>query len=102
MKIPKRSLPRVEDGLIDEVIGQLMGGKEATVYLVRCGGEIRCAKHMRALYQEGELTTARLLTGLFPGDESAADLDGVMLEIKEVMGEEQRQQRLLEAARAEV
>jgi len=30
--------------LIDEVIGQLMSGKEATVYTVRCGSEIRCAK----------------------------------------------------------
>ena len=29
---------------MDEVIGQLMSGKEATVYVVRCGGDIRCAK----------------------------------------------------------
>jgi len=44
MKTPKRLLPLIEDGLIDEVIGQLMSGKEATVYTVRCGGELRCAK----------------------------------------------------------
>ncbi|MGK0376043.1 MAG: RIO kinase 1 [Arenicella sp.] len=44
MKIPKRLLPLIEDGLVDEVIGQLMSGKEATVYMVRCGSEIRCAK----------------------------------------------------------
>ena len=44
MKTPKRLLPLIEDGLIDEVIGQLMSGKEATVYTVRCGTEIRCAK----------------------------------------------------------
>jgi RIO kinase 1 len=44
MKIPKRILPLIEDGLVDEVIGQLMSGKEATVYTVRCGDEIRCAK----------------------------------------------------------
>ncbi len=44
MKIPKRILPLVEDGLVDEVVRQLMSGKEATVYVVRCGGEIRCAK----------------------------------------------------------
>ncbi|WP_281561228.1 PA4780 family RIO1-like protein kinase [Thalassomonas sp. RHCl1] len=44
MKIPKRIQPLVEDGLIDEVLGQLMSGKEATVYTVRCGDEIRCAK----------------------------------------------------------
>jgi len=44
MKIPKRIQPLVEDGLIDDVISQLMSGKEATVYVVRCGSEIRCAK----------------------------------------------------------
>lgn len=44
MKTPKRIAPLVEDGLVDEVIRQLMSGKEATVYVVRCGTEIRCAK----------------------------------------------------------
>lgn len=44
MKFPKRIQPLIEDGLIDEVISQLMSGKEATVYVVRCGAEIRCAK----------------------------------------------------------
>lgn len=44
MKTPKRLLPLIEDGLIDEVIGQLMSGKEATVYTVLCGSEVRCAK----------------------------------------------------------
>jgi RIO kinase 1 len=44
MKIPKRLLPLVEDGLVDEVIRQLMSGKEAMVFVVRCGAEIRCAK----------------------------------------------------------
>jgi RIO kinase 1 len=44
MKIPKRLKPLLEDGLIDEVISQLMSGKEATVYVVRCGTQIRCAK----------------------------------------------------------
>lgn len=44
MKTPKRLLPLIEDGVIDSVIGQLMSGKEATVYTVQCGKEIRCAK----------------------------------------------------------
>ncbi|MFT4825355.1 MAG: RIO kinase 1 [Halioglobus sp.] len=44
MKFPKRLLPLIEDGLIDDVVSQLMSGKEATVYTVRCGSEIRCAK----------------------------------------------------------
>jgi RIO kinase 1 len=44
MKIPKRIQPLVDDGVVDEVIRQLMSGKEATVYIVRCGSKIRCAK----------------------------------------------------------
>jgi RIO kinase 1 len=44
MKAPKRLQPLVEDGLIDVVIRQLMSGKEAAVYVVRCGDETRCAK----------------------------------------------------------
>ncbi len=63
MKIPKRFQPLVEDGLVDEVIAQLMSGKEATVFIVRCGTHIRCAKLYKeaskrsfkqaVLYQEG-------------------------------------------------
>ena len=44
MKIPRRLLPLLEDGLIDGVVRQLMSGKEAMVFVVRCGGETRCAK----------------------------------------------------------
>jgi len=44
LKTPKRIEPLIEDGLVDEVLRQLMSGKEAVVYLVRCGDEIRCAK----------------------------------------------------------
>jgi len=44
MKTPKRLEPLLEDGVIDAVIRQLMSGKEATVYVVRCGEETRCAK----------------------------------------------------------
>ena len=49
--------------MIDEVMRQLMSGKEATVYVVRCGDDIRCAKvykeanqrsfHQAVAYQEG-------------------------------------------------
>ena len=63
MKTPKRLLPLIEDGIIDEVLSQLMSGKEASVYAVRCGDEIRCAKVYKdamkrsfkkaAQYQEG-------------------------------------------------
>jgi RIO kinase 1 len=44
MKIPARLEPLVEDGVIDTVIRQLMSGKEAMVFIVRCGDAIRCAK----------------------------------------------------------
>jgi RIO kinase 1 len=44
MKTPKRIQPLVDDGVVDVVLSQLMSGKEATVFVVRCGGEIRCAK----------------------------------------------------------
>ena len=44
MKIPQRLQPLLEDGLIDGVVRQLMSGKEAMVFVVRCGDETRCAK----------------------------------------------------------
>ena len=66
MKTPKRLEPLVHEGLVDEVLRQLMSGKEAAVYVVRCGGEVRCAKvykeadkrnfRQASLYQEGRKT----------------------------------------------
>ncbi|WP_432473474.1 PA4780 family RIO1-like protein kinase [Amphritea sp. HPY] len=63
MKVPKRLRPLVEDGLIDEVLSRLMSGKEADIFIVRCGDIIRCAKVYKdavkrsfknaAQYQEG-------------------------------------------------
>lgn len=44
MKTPKRLEPLIEDGLIDEVISQLMSGKEAQVFIVRSGERFYCAK----------------------------------------------------------
>jgi len=44
MKVPPRLQSLVEEGLIDTVVRQLMSGKEAMVYVVRCGDETRCAK----------------------------------------------------------
>ncbi|MEK7435493.1 MAG: PA4780 family RIO1-like protein kinase [Pseudomonadota bacterium] len=55
MRTPKRILPLVEEGLIDEVVRQLMSGKEAEVYVVRCGAETRCAK----VYKEAEKRSFR-------------------------------------------
>jgi RIO kinase 1 len=66
MKTPQRLQPLVTEGLVDEVLRQLMSGKEATVYIVRCGEEIRCAKVYKdakqrsfrksTSYQEGRKT----------------------------------------------
>lgn len=66
MKTPPRLQSLITEGLIDEVIRQLMSGKEATVYMVRCGEAIRCAKvykdikqrsfRKNASYQEGRKT----------------------------------------------
>ncbi len=53
MKAPKRIEPLIEDGLIDQVLRQLMSGKEATVYVVQCGDEIRCAKVYKEANQRG-------------------------------------------------
>ena len=63
MKTPKRIAPLVEDGLVDEVIRQLMSGKEATVYVVRCGDEIRCAK----VYKEADKRSFRQSTDYTEG-----------------------------------
>jgi RIO kinase 1 len=63
MRTPEGLQPLLDDGIIDEVIRQLKSGKEASVYVVRSGSEIRCAKvykdmaqrsfQQRAQYQEG-------------------------------------------------
>jgi RIO kinase 1 len=63
LKTPADLQPLIDDGVIDEVLRSLKSGKEATVYLVRSGAQIRCAKvyrnmaqrsfQKRAQYQEG-------------------------------------------------
>jgi len=63
MRIPEALQVLLDDGIIDEVRRQLKSGKEASVYVVRCGLEVRCAKvykdmgtrsfQARAQYQEG-------------------------------------------------
>jgi RIO kinase 1 len=44
MKAPPRLQTLIDEGLIDSVVRQLMSGKEAMVYVVRCGDQTRCAK----------------------------------------------------------
>jgi RIO kinase 1 len=66
VKIPKGLQPLLDDGMIDTVVRSLKSGKEASVYIVSCGGQLRCAKvykdaerrgfHKLAQYQEGRKT----------------------------------------------
>jgi RIO kinase 1 len=66
MKIPKGLQPLIDDGMIDAVVRRLKSGKEASVFIVACGDELRCAKvykeaenrgfHKLAQYQEGRKT----------------------------------------------
>ena len=63
MKVPKELQALIDDGVIDEVLRPLKSGKEASVYVVRAGNDVRCAKvyknmaqrsfQQRAQYQEG-------------------------------------------------
>jgi RIO kinase 1 len=63
MKMPIKFETLVHNGLVDEVVSQLMSGKEAEVYIVLSMGELRCAKvykdadnrsfSSQARYQEG-------------------------------------------------
>ena len=55
MRTPKRLQPLLDDGLIDGVVRQLMSGKEAMVFVVRCGDETRCAK----VYKEADQRSFR-------------------------------------------
>ncbi len=66
MKTPRRLEALVREGLVDSVVRQLMSGKEATVFVVRCGADVRCAKvykdanrrnfRQASLYREGRKT----------------------------------------------
>ncbi|NMF89911.1 PA4780 family RIO1-like protein kinase [Aromatoleum petrolei] len=64
MRTPSRIEPLVTDGLVDRVTRQLMSGKEAMVFVVECGDEVRCAKvykeaNKRAFRQAVDYTEGR-------------------------------------------
>jgi RIO kinase 1 len=63
MKVPPRLQPLVDDGLIDEVLHPLMSGKEASIYVVRCGREIRCAKVYKEVHQRSFKKAAQYQEG---------------------------------------
>ncbi len=63
MRTPDSLQALIDDGVIDEVLRPLKSGKEAAVYVVRSGDDVRCAKvykdmaqrsfQQRVQYQEG-------------------------------------------------
>ncbi len=63
MKAPKRIQPLVEDGLVDEVLSRLMSGKEADIFVVRCGHEVRCAKVYKEAAQRSFKKAAQYTEG---------------------------------------
>jgi RIO kinase 1 len=63
MKIPKGLQPLVDDGMVDIVVRKLKSGKEASVYIVSCGGELRCAKVYKEAEQRGFRQLARYQEG---------------------------------------
>ncbi len=63
MKTPAALQPLIDDGVIDEVLRSLKSGKEATVYLVRSGAHLRCAKVYRDMAQRSFQKRARYQEG---------------------------------------
>lgn len=63
MKTPPRIQPLVDDGLVDEVLYRLMSGKEADVFVVRCGNEHRCAKVYKEAHQRSFKKAAQYREG---------------------------------------
>ena len=53
MKSPPRLQSLMDEGLIDSVVRQLKSGKEADVYVVRCGDETRAAKVYKEANKRG-------------------------------------------------
>lgn len=53
MKIPKPLQPLIDDGIVEAVLRQLKSGKEASVFLVRSNGQLRCAKVYKDATQRG-------------------------------------------------
>jgi RIO kinase 1 len=63
MKSPKSIEPLIRDGLVDEVLRPLKSGKEASVYVVLAGGEIRCAKVYKEASQRSFRQAAQYTEG---------------------------------------
>mgnify|MGYP001577022293 FL=1 len=63
MKTPHALQALIEDGVIDEVLRPLKSGKEATIYVVRSGPDMLCAKVYKDMTQRSFQATARYQEG---------------------------------------
>ncbi len=88
MKMPKRIKPLYEDGIVDECLSQLMSGKEATVYIVRCGDEIRCAK----VYKEAQKRSFKKAVQYQEGRKSRNSRRARAMEKKSSFGRKQQEE----------
>ncbi len=88
MKMPKRIKPLYEDGIVDECLSQLMSGKEATVYIVRCGDDIRCAK----VYKEAQKRSFKKAVQYQEGRKSRNSRRARAMEKKSSFGRKQQEE----------
>lgn len=72
MRIPERLQSLVDEGIIDGVQRQLRSGKEAEVYIVASGDEVRCAK----VYKRAESRSFRKAAEYREGRKTRGSRDG--------------------------
>ena len=71
MRVPTGLQALVDEGMVDHVLGQLQSGKEAFVYVVECGDEVRCAK----VYKDSDRRSFRTATDYREGRRSRGSRD---------------------------
>jgi RIO kinase 1 len=87
MRAPPRLQPLIDAELIDEVLGQLQSGKEAEVFIVRCGDIIRCAK----VYKDAKHRTFKQKTQYTEGRRTRGGRQARALESKSRFGQKERE-----------
>lgn len=93
MKTPPRLLPLLEDGLIDEVVCQLMSGKEAQIYIVKINGVKCCAK----VFKEAKKRSFKQAVRYQEGRSSRNTRNNRAMSRKTRFGQEQQEKAWLNA-----
>src|SRR3989338_3129525 len=88
MRTPQALEQLIRDGVIDGVVGQLMSGKEAEVYVVECGDELRCAK----VYKTANNRTFRHRTQYTEGRKVRNSRRGRAMEKKSKFGRDEQEE----------